>query len=187
MHNPRLAGRYAKSLLDLSVEKGQLEVVYTDMRLIQAICHSSAEFTALLKSPIIHSDKKEAIINSILSGKVSEITTLFIQLLLRKTRESNLPEIAASLIDQYNSLKGIHRVKVTTASPISEEMKQVFINKVKSVTSVQHIELETAVQEKLIGGFTLEMDGNLVDASILRDLNDVKRQFKSNEYIHQIR
>jgi hypothetical protein len=31
------------------------------------------------------------------------------------------------------------------------------------------------------------MDGTLADASILRDLNDVKKQFKSNEFIHQIR
>lgn len=187
MHNPRLAGRYAKSLLDLAVEKSQLEVVYNDMRLIQSICRSSAEFVALLKSPVIHGDKKESIINSVIGGKVNQITSLFIQLLLRKTRESNLPEIANAFIDQYNTLKGIHRMKVTTASPIGDELKQVFINKVKSLTSIQHIELETQVAEKLIGGFTLEMDGNLVDASILRDLNDVKRQFKSNEYIHQIR
>jgi F-type H+-transporting ATPase subunit delta len=39
----------------------------------------------------------------------------------------------------------------------------------------------------LIGGFTLEMGGNLIDASILRDLNDVKKQFQSNEYIHSLK
>jgi len=31
MPNPRLANRYAKSLVDLAVEKDQLEVVYADM------------------------------------------------------------------------------------------------------------------------------------------------------------
>jgi len=31
------------------------------------------------------------------------------------------------------------------------------------------------------------MGGNLVDASILRDLKDVKKQFANNEYIHSIR
>ena len=31
MLNPRLAGRYAKSLIDLSLEQGQLEAVYADM------------------------------------------------------------------------------------------------------------------------------------------------------------
>nr|MBP6477558.1 F0F1 ATP synthase subunit delta [Chitinophagaceae bacterium] len=36
MPNPRLATRYAKALLDLAVEKGQLEQVYADMQWIQA-------------------------------------------------------------------------------------------------------------------------------------------------------
>jgi hypothetical protein len=39
------------------------------------------------------------------------------------------------------------------------------------------MELETEVDEKLIGGFVLEFNNNLVDASILRDLKDIKKQF----------
>ncbi len=35
--NPRLAGRYAKSLLDLSIERDQLATVYKDMLFLQAI------------------------------------------------------------------------------------------------------------------------------------------------------
>ena len=37
MPNPRLAGRYAKSLIDLSLEKGQLEAVYADMKYLQEL------------------------------------------------------------------------------------------------------------------------------------------------------
>lgn len=187
MNNPRLASRYAKSLLDLAVEQNQLEVAYADMNLVRKICHTNPDFVALLKSPVIHGDKKEGILNSILESHVSKLTGLFIQLLLRKTRESNLPEIAEAFINQYNAMKGIHRVKITTAVPLDESMKALFIDKVKSATRVPQVELVTAIKENLIGGFTLEMDGNYIDASILRDLNDVKRQFKSNEYIQQIR
>jgi F-type H+-transporting ATPase subunit delta len=78
-------------------------------------------------------------------------------------------------------------VKITTAVPMSGDMEQVLIQKIKSNTPIQNIELETAVEDALIGGFKLEVGGTLVDATILRDLNDVKKQFKSNEYIQQIR
>ncbi|RYY66724.1 MAG: F0F1 ATP synthase subunit delta, partial [Chitinophagaceae bacterium] len=37
MPNPRLAGRYAKSLLDLAVERGQLEAVYADMQYLREL------------------------------------------------------------------------------------------------------------------------------------------------------
>ena len=50
MPNPRLASRYAKSLLDLAIEKGQLDTAYADMKYLHAVCAASAEFVNLLRS-----------------------------------------------------------------------------------------------------------------------------------------
>ena len=187
MKNPRLAGRYAKSILDLAIEQNQLEEVTADMRFVKSVCKSNPDFVVVLKSPVISSDKKEKIIESITEGRVNNITTLFIRLLVRKTRENYLPEIADGFIEQYNSLKNIHKVKITTAAPISTELQNSIADKVKADGTIQNIELETVVKEELIGGFKLEMGDLLVDASILRDLNDVKKQFMDNEYIHKLR
>jgi len=187
MNNPRLAIRYAKSLIDLAKEKDQLGEVFNDMKFLQGICKSNRDFVALLKSPIIQEDKKNKIIESIIAAKVSTLTSLFIKLLGSKNRAANLPEIIDSYIQQYNELKGIHKVKITTATPLSEQMQNTFINKIKSANNISNIELETIVDEKLVGGFVLEMEGKLVDASILRDLKDVKKQFQDNEYIQKLR
>ncbi|MEP7163522.1 MAG: ATP synthase F1 subunit delta [Ferruginibacter sp.] len=187
MNNPRLAGRYAKSLLDLAIEQKHLDAVYDDMKFLRSICKSNPDFVALLKSPVIKADKKEKIIESITNGRVSPLTSLFIQLLVRKTRESNLPEIVHAFVEQYNKLKDIHHVKITTAVPMSADAEQAILGKVRSNTPIQHIELESFVEDELIGGFKLEVGGTLVDASILRELNDVKKQFKNNEYIQQLR
>ena len=70
---------------------------------------------------------------------------------------------------------------------MSDELQKAIVAKVKSSTAMQNIEMETAVNDELIGGFVLEMGGNLVDASILRDLKDVKKQFLNNDYLHRIR
>lgn len=187
MNNPRLAGRYGKSLLDLATEQNQLDAVNADMKYLQSVCKLSPDFKAMLVSPVISSDKKEKVIDSVMKGKVSELTFSFIKLLLRKTRENALPQIANAFIEQYNQLKDIHQVKLTTAVPMSEELQQAIIGKIKANTPIQNIELETVVEDELIGGFKLELGGKLIDASVLRDLNDVKKQFKSNEYIHRIR
>ncbi len=187
MTNPRLAERYAKSLIDLAKEKDQLNEVYNDIKFLQNICNTNRDFVALLNSPIIPEDKKNKIIDSIVTGHVSNITTLFIKLLASKNRESSLPEIISSFIDQYNQIKGIHKVKITTATEISEDLKNTFITKIKSANNISNIELETVVDEKLVGGFVLEMDGKLVDASVLRDLKDVRKQFQDNEWIHKLR
>jgi len=158
MPNPRLAARYAKSLVDLSQEQGQLEVVFADMQFL----HLTA-------------------------GKISPLSTAFITLLAKKGREGDLMEMAQSFVKQYQTLKGIHPVKLTTASPAGDALKQLIEKKVKEVKGWKHIELETVVDEKIIGGFLLELDSQLLDASILHDLRQVKRQFDKNLFIQNIR
>jgi F-type H+-transporting ATPase subunit delta len=187
MQNPRLAQRYAKSLIDLSAEMDQLDPVHDDIMLLDAICTKSREFVLMLKSPIISADKKNKIIDAVTENKISKITRTFIKLLCSKNRESVLPEIVSSFIEQYNKIKGIHKVKLTTAYPVTDEIKNSFIRKIESGDSIKNIELETIVNDKLIGGFVLEMEGRLIDASILRDLNDVKKQFANNDWIHKLR
>ncbi len=115
------------------------------------------------------------------------MTSAFNQLLINKNREFYLPEIVDAFIEQYNVIKGIHKVKLTTAVAISEEVKKEIVNKMISETSLQNIELDTQVKEELIGGFVLEFNNNLVDASIQRDLRDIKKQFESNVYVPQLR
>jgi F-type H+-transporting ATPase subunit delta len=187
MQNPRLAGRYAKSLVDLAKEQNQLEAVYADMKYLQGVCQQSREFTNLLRSPVINSDIKEKIVTSVISKNVGELSAAFIGLLVKKSRENILPEIAFSVIEQYNEIKGIHRVKLTTASAASDDLKASVISRLKANTPFQQIELETEVNEALIGGFQLEYNGNLIDASIARDLRDIQKQFQKNIYVPNIR
>ena len=53
MLNPRVASRYAKSILDLAIEKGQLEEVYKDMQYLQQLAKASPEFVSLMRSPVV--------------------------------------------------------------------------------------------------------------------------------------
>jgi F-type H+-transporting ATPase subunit delta len=187
MLNPRLAGRYAKSLIDLSVEKNQLDLVYNDMQYLKAVCKASRPFVALLKSPVIPTDKKSKALTAVTTGKISVLTASFNQLLINKNREFYLPEIIDAFIDQYNAIQGINKVKLTTAAPLGEESKNEILNKIRTQTSIEKIELESVVNEDLIGGFVLEFNNNLVDASIQRELRDLKTQFEKNMFVQQLR
>jgi F-type H+-transporting ATPase subunit delta len=187
MLNPRLAGRYAKSLIDLAIEKDQLDVIYNDMLFLQEVCKSSKDFVIMLKSPVIKADKKEKILDAIAGGKISPVTAAFNKLLLRKNRETFLPEIVTAFIQQYKTNRGIHFVKLTTAVPISQEMEDRIISKIKSEKSMPEIELHKEVNPEIIGGFILEVDDELVDASVSYELNNMKKQFQNNDFIYKIR
>ncbi len=187
MNNPRLATRYAKSIFDLAIEQNQLDVVFSDMKLILGFCKTNPDFVSLLRSPIIKPTTKGKIIESITKGRVSQVTAGFIRLLVVKTREIYLPEIAAAFIDQYNALNNIHKVKITTAVQMNETLKSAILSKAKQNIPGGDIELETAVNEELIGGFILETEGKLLDKSILSNLNEIRKKFLNNDYLYKIR
>jgi F-type H+-transporting ATPase subunit delta len=187
MPNPRLATRYAKSLLDLSVEKGQVEEVYADMQWLQSVCKSNRDFVNVLKSPVITGDKKIKILGAVAGDKFSKLTTAFNALLVKKSRESNLPEIAHAFITQYKEYKKIYTVKLITAVPVSDAVKNAILEQVKKAGGYENIELEEKVDKNIIGGFVLQVGDKLVDASIAYDLKAIAKQFENNDFIYKIR
>ncbi|TAD85935.1 MAG: ATP synthase F1 subunit delta [Bacteroidetes bacterium] len=188
MLNPKLAARYAKSLIDLAQQDNLLEEVFADMTLIQRTCKNNPELVRVLKSPIIKADKKESILHAIFDASVTRHTALFIGLLARKGRENVLDEISNAFADQYRAIKGIVKVKLTTATPVTAELQGYLMAQLKTTfPDVNSFELDASIDEELIGGYKLETDNILVDVSIAKGLNAVSRQFKNNDYIYNIR
>ncbi len=186
MENPRLASRYAKSLIDISVERNNLEDTLNDIKLLDAICKQSHEFELMLKSPIVSAQKKLAVIEAVVAGQLHEITMSFIKLLLNKGREENLASIVNAFIEQYNEIKNIKTVSLTTASPVTEEAKKAIVGKVANFMPGTTIELKSAVEPELIGGFVLEVGDRLFDASIRKKLVDARTMVLDTSYVSKI-
>jgi F-type H+-transporting ATPase subunit delta len=187
MPNPRLASRYAKSLIELAIEKGQLEQVFADMQWLQAVNKSNRDFVNLLRSPIIKADVKKKIVDAVTAGKLSPITNGFNTLLINKGREGNLPEIVTAFIDQYKKHKNIQVIQLTTAEPVSDALKNAIVAQVKKSAGFENIELEEKVDPSLIGGFVLQVGDQLVDASVSYDLRSIAKQFENNDFIYKVR
>jgi F-type H+-transporting ATPase subunit delta len=187
MRNPRLSGRYAKSLMDIAVEQNAVESIYQDMLGLQKLFAESKELVSVMHSPIIPADKKQAIVKAIIGGKANPITEQFITLLTTKAREYFLPEIATTFIAQYKELNQINTVQLTTAHELDEATKASLIASISAQLQGKKLDLITKVDEKLIGGFVLESNNNLFDASIAKDLKDIQKQFLQNIYIPSLR
>ncbi|MFM2137732.1 MAG: synthase subunit delta [Bacteroidota bacterium] len=187
MQNPRLAHRYAKSLMDLALERGELEAVHTDMQWLQAVCRSNRDFVALLRSPIIKADAKKKIVAAVTNGHIGALTAAFNNLLVQKGREGFLPEIITHFIASYKEHKRIRTVKLATAAPITEALRQSIIAQVKKEGQYEAVELEETVNPGIIGGFVLQIGDKMVDASVAYDLRTIARQFEKNDFIYNIR
>lgn len=170
-----VASRYAKSLLDLAVEKGQLDAVYADMLQVREVTGGSREFITFLNSPVIKTDKKIAILKSIFEGKLNALTLGFLTIVATKRRESVIPEMAASFIDQYKTHKNILTAVVTSAQGLDAATRQKALDLVKTQLNGE-IELVEKTDSNLIGGFILKIGDKQVDRSVSRQLSNLKKE-----------
>ncbi len=187
MYNTKVANRYAKSLYGLAKERGEQDTCLRDMQYLYQVCKESPDFEMLVKSPVINPEKKEDIFNAVLKDKISELSMAFVQLMTRKGREKDLMHIADAYGDIYNVDHQIKKLHLTTAKPLEQAEIDKIVNKVKSQVDADKLELEVKIDPELIGGFVVQVEDKLFDASIRRDLEDIKKQFAKNTYIPSLR
>lgn len=174
-----VASRYAKSLLQLATEKGQLEKVFADMQYVQSVCAGNKDFVTFLNSPIIKTDKKVAVLKAVFSGGISDMSLNFFNILANKRRESYMGDIAKSFIAQYKEQKNITTAVITSATGIDAGARAKILELVKQNTKGE-VELVEKTDKNLIGGFVLRIGDKQVDVSIARKLNELRKSFSEN-------
>jgi F-type H+-transporting ATPase subunit delta len=175
----QVAVRYAKSLIELADEKGQLDTVYSDMRVVLAGCKHLKDLQMLLKSPLVKTDKKLSVFKAIFKGQVSDTTGHFIELLTKNRRESYLENIAEEFIIQYKEKRNIVTAIVTSAVKLDDAIRAKIMEILKKWYKAE-IEIVEKIDPKLIGGFVLRIGNKEADMSILRQLNSLKKDFNKS-------
>ncbi len=175
--------RYAKSLIDLSIENKQLEETRKDMQLVKQVCNENHDFVVLLNSPVIKIDKKLAVINAVFSGKISKLSLSFLNLLATKRREAYIPEIATAYDEQFKSKKNITTAVIKTATGLDAKLKTRVLEIVKQSVGAGEVELVEKVDASILGGFILSISDKQLDNSVKRKLNDLRKNLSSNKYI----
>lgn len=181
----RVASRYAKSLLDLAVEKGVLEEVHNDMLLFNKTVVENRQFELLLKNPIVRNDKKKSVLRALYTGRIHMMTGKFMEIISSKNREDHLPEIAIEFLRQYRAKKGISRAEVVTTFPLTPELRERFKLLVAEITG-NRVELLEKIDPTLIGGYVLRVGDRQIDESIRTKLEELEAEFKENPYVRAI-
>ena len=171
-----VAIRYAKSLIDLSVEQKALEAVNADMEFFVRTIKANSELNAVLVNPIIYHDKKIQILDAIFGGKVSPVTIAFFKLMVNKNRAEVLYPAAQEFINQYDVINNIIKATVVSAAELSEANKKTIVAEIEASTKGT-VKLTAKVDPTLIGGFILTVGDRQVDTSISSSLTKLKKEF----------
>ncbi len=177
MNQSKIAVRYAKAFFELALEKNQLEKLKKDIDTIAA-ASVQQDIQLLLESPVVKTSKKKKLLASIFKEKVEAMSLNFLLMIADNKREMHIPAICRNFIDRYRKHKGIKAAKVTTALDIDDDLKKQ-ISKVIADVFNSEVELTTAENTELIGGFILRVGDQQIDASVSTKLKKIKREFLS--------
>lgn len=182
----RIANRYAKSLMDLAIERGELDTVLADVEDFKKVSQNR-DFELLLKSPIVNPGKKQAIFDELFTERYNKTTKAFLDILLSKSREYYLSDIADSFVQQYKNLKRISSITLTTAGELSEErLKDIKTKLLASSATMDNVNIQVNIDPAIIGGFVIEFDDKLYDSSVAHQLALLRKEFSDNEYVAKL-
>lgn len=176
MLNTKVTNRYAKALLELAISDNILDTVSSDLDYVQKSISSIRELSLLLKSPIVKRDKKKKIIHEIFNGKVSETVLKFCELIINRQRSELLTDIIQRFFELRDDYLNIKNVLVKSASELDEKQ----LNELKNILEERlnkKVRLTQSIDKKLIGGFIVQIDDTVIDASLKHQLEILKRKF----------
>jgi F-type H+-transporting ATPase subunit delta len=173
-----LAGRYASALFDLARDGRQIESVGKSLdRLSQALLDSK-DFAELVASPLVSRGQAGGAFAS-LSGELGldPITANFLGVLARNGRKNEL----ASVIRAYGRLAADHRGETTadviTAHPLNDDQLAALKTQLRARAG-RDVKIDATVNRDLLGGITVKLGSQMIDASIRTKLNRLASAMK---------
>ncbi len=178
MSGSRAAIRYAKAVLSLATDQKSAEAVNSDMKTITTAIAQSEDLNQMLQSPVVRSSDKKVVLASVFKN-ANVATVNLIDTLISNKRLALLNDVAASYTELYDRLRGSQIATVTTAVPLTADLKTKVLAKVKELTG-KEAEVENIIDENILGGFILRVGDIQYNASVANKLDKLKREFTLN-------
>jgi F-type H+-transporting ATPase subunit delta len=180
-----VATRYAKALIDLSIEQKVLNDTYNDMVLINKTISENIDLNLLLKSPVVNTDKKQNILSEIFKTRISELSSKFLLLITSKKRENLVNSISLSFINQYKKANNIIEVELTSAVELEQKQKNKIISLINNNDKAT-IEIKEKINSDILGGFIVKIEDKQIDSSLTKEIRELRNIFDKNLYISEV-
>ena len=168
--------RYAKALYKFAVKNGDSQAVYELLKSFSFRYTAIDELKRAMLNPNVPDEEKGADMLRLVGGKPGSSLDQFLLLCMRNNRSEHLQKISLAYVDLYREAHNIAHVVVSTATELPEKEFDAIIDIVKKRLGDMTLEIEKVIDPSLIGGFTVNIDGLVLDASVKRELNDLRLQ-----------
>lgn len=174
MNLGKLSIRYAQALYSLAEEKKLQDVIFSEMNQLVSSFFQVRELSQAISNPLYASQDKLQLLVNAAGVEISDLLKHFFQFVIDKGRESQILFIAMSYRDIHAKKQGVLYGKITSAVSLDKEVLDSLKKTIAQVSQSSTVEIESVVDESLIGGFVMDLNNTRFDASVKTQLNEIR-------------
>ncbi|PMD67768.1 ATP synthase F1 subunit delta [Companilactobacillus nuruki] len=171
--------RYSKALYEVAEEQNSIEEMLEDLKSLKTVYEKNPSLSFALAGRSISRTEKLTILDT-LKSQFGELMQDFLGLVFDNNRMDCIVEIADAFIEKYDEVNGIVEATVTTTIDLDEAQSKNLESVIKDRFSVNKVNLTKIVDSKIIGGVIIRVGDQVVDGSVVKRFNDIKKTLLVN-------
>ncbi len=172
MSQSKISRVYAAALYEAAQEEGRVADVRRDLDAFVKALAESAELRRFMTAEEIADDRKKQVLLELTEGG-DELMRNLLQLMVDKSRESELTDVYEAFVDLVEKAEGIVHVEVVTAVPLTPALEQTLREKIESSLQ-KKVEFKLTVDKEILGGLKLRIGDRIADATVRHRLERLR-------------
>ena len=168
---------YGNALFLLAMEQGDLDEVAAALECCGELFKSEPAYIDFLATPGIPIEERIGAIGGAFHGRVPDSVADFICLLTEKGYIRSFFDCRDEYEKQYNLLNRISIAEAFSARELSGEERKKLRARLEKATG-RRIKLRTVVDESIVGGMIVKIDGRLYDGSLRSRITEILEEMK---------
>lgn len=181
MNKGLIPNRYAKAILEYASERGEAGALYQLMGTLAGAFACGQVLQKAVANPYVSDADKLALLRSA-AGVGQDDVPVFeaaLRLLSQNGRLDLCRDIAIAYREAYRKANHIRRVSVTSAAPLDAATEERLKGLIQKHLGADTMEYSAGIDPDLIGGFTVKIDNELLDASVANELRQLRQKLIS--------
>jgi len=171
--------RYSKALYEVAEEQKSIEEMLEDLKSLKQVYEENPGLSFALAGRSISRTEKLKILDT-LKSQFGELMQDFLGLVFDNNRMDCIIEIADAFIVKYDEVNGIVEATVTTTIDLDDAQVKNLESVIKKRFSVNKVNLTKIVDSTIIGGVIIRVGDQVVDGSVVKRFNDIKKTLLVN-------
>ena len=174
------AVRYATALVEVAADSGKIDSVEKDLNEFEGMIAASQDLQLVLRSPLISREQQIAAMTSLAQkAGFQDITANFLALLAQNRRLPMAQGIVNAVKADISRRRGEIAADVQSAFELTKAQEKALQDSLANALG-QAVAVNVSVDKDLIGGMIVTVGSRMIDDSVKRKLERLKRAMQSN-------